>query len=1349
MYYYLSHDETRRLLSNPFSAFPEPTAQSRAAFQTKLAAINIAPAQYGRYDVEEIKSDALCLSKEANIDELSALRIVLLEWQTRPASQLLHGFADEEITSLHDAAGISNFRSTIGGSQIADTLASIDARKANPKLFGCTKAKKTRIVETYISERLNLLKVSHQLMSAAAWYKNLGRSKLHEEDPSKYEKPDMSWLERLALPIWDMSHGKPGSVDKLLQGCIKFIEEKIGTLDRGSGFFKDDGGDLEIEALWSKSGLTEIIHMMQIMILHVQASPKITTTSVLTSWLQLMARYDYLECLHPMSDLLGDLLEPLGMLAATTSLSLLKLSQSMELLQDPPSEAPKNANDTPYFLDLAAIGQINETFLELAESCLRTASPAVFAWGTILHTLRDLAMESRDARELRQSQLAIDSFNASGPASSASRSHEHSIYEDLFEKCNIEHSDSDDPVDTLIRSAVDGSHVLNIAAILAESATSIVGLSNDHMTGLWIEVLLLDLLRNGTSFLGYLPELMVATLATLSGTKDILEGLGSPASDQMVDARRIFLHDELLMEQLLCVAKNRFPYEAVPFLKLCQTLATCDEVDDDGLPLIFEHLEKMETYTQILPSDFQGYQTIREDENANYVSLLEPVRMQDFSSRNTPQMHQSSSKALMKHDALELPAGTVGQIISETRPAVVLWHSEYSCLNFLGRWLHSGRHVGEPSLEITAEIMGLFANLLATVTRNSKKSEALAAASRILGDASDGLDRGEDIVALIFDKLEDSLQISNLRAGPERSLDLITAGLHFVEALIPVAPGRVWPYLSRSSLLGVKGEGGLLAHIVSAIEVPSGDFPFLLASVKIFEALVEDAVSQAVTRKAPSENSTRFAASSDTGSGVPTHSMSRTLTVFGNIMTEVYETSTNWRFNSLEQKLTISNTLASSFANTLYFVYGVDDTESSSAKLNGVLSDLAAQIVRVFRSATSDDLPFNPVLRIIMDGLNTPTSTLFVKPSILWAVQVQRTLRLATLLIQIGGHLEMDPSLFEDQMFKATPTLVRLYVTHESYRLPVISLLDILIRKAASTSTAEPPSLLGHLGPETSCHFLDILSYLDRPLNDPALYAAIWNFLATLVSKRQQWFAIFLLTGSSPRHSMSKKNPEEKLSSRRGKASLVVALDLLADISNTDPRITISMLNFVARAQENFPWATTDLQKHPTFFTSILNYVANLGDSKEDTLQRCDQLQIAALVADLAAVYLHFSDDAREMKFIQKLILPIKWYANNAVDVSAYNTSLHANLKKNFAARYKGCQLVNFKRTGLTRRSLGQDYFYDLTIGKKLLDHDSGWTGKTGNGFADELARANVNLSVVEAQIVRTMNLLSVLHTDL
>ena len=86
--------------------------------------------------------------------------------------------------------------------------------------------------------------------------------------------------------------------------------------------------------------------------------------------------------------------------------------------------------------------------------------------------------------------------------------------------------------------------------------------------------------------------------------------------------------------------------------------------------------------------------------------------------------------------------------------------------------------------------------------------------------------------------------------------------------------------------------------------------------------------------------------------------------------------------------------------------------------------------------------------------------------------------------------------------------------------------------------------------------------------------------------------------------------------------------------------------------------------------------------------------------------------------------------------MSDYNSSLHANFARNFAKRYPGCSIDDFKRTLLVPRDLGSQYYYALDVAEAMLSYDAGWAGSRHNGFRREMETANLNLSLVEAEVV-------------
>ncbi|KAK2764326.1 hypothetical protein FQN54_009018 [Arachnomyces sp. PD_36] len=1327
---FLTHPESAQLLARRFDPFPKASPQTKSAYESKTAAINVTAAARSRYNLDEVKDDTLWLSKKTSIDEVSALRIAVLEWQSRPAGQLLGGFSEEETISLENAGTADNFRVTLGGPNPSDSLQRT-ARRSDSTTFLSNDARQLRLLRLYLSEKRYILKVFQLLFC----------SSLHQQLPSYYadsvsdkgkgkEVIRATKVEELAETVFQ---AHTGGREISPRECVDGIQSRIAALEKGSGWFTPEDDNHVIEVTWQENAIAEATHIMQILFLQLQSSKVIPSADILLSWLRLMASYDFLENFTPPSNGQNTLGLPFQGLVALTTLAFLKLPESILAVQEngsPQSQTPSGS--TPYFLSREMIGEINEIFLNAAAQNLTAASPAVFAWSLILFPMREIALAIKEDREARQLDHALDEWASTSPAG-LPPSHEQSTYEELIERARNP-AFEEDFVAFLASRAVDGSHVFDTVITLATHPGLLSDLEDGGLTSSWVRLALLDLIRSSTTCLDYMPELIMAVLAILSGPDRpwILGKDNTP--NHISDPKSIFLSDSIMMENFFKIAQSRFPYEAIPFLKLCRALTDCSKVDDEGLPIVAHELKNMDTFTQAVSPGFQGYETVREDENANFVSLLQPLQMIESKTNFSTSRYGTRDNALVTTTSSMVPASTSGQVISDSKPSVVMWHHRYSCLGFLGGMLdHLASNNVSGDDEVVTEVIGLLTDLVVSAQNYAKQKGTESSAKRILELASDGLDRDGDILTVVFDIFERSLQQASCAATSNRPLDTAVSCLRFIHAVADFLPGRVWPLLARSSLLGADGNGGMLAAIVSAVEVTTGDYSFLLGSIRIFDAMIDDAVKHAAMRRTCKVPSAKSDHATDFNAGVPSYIMTNILLTFTRTMIEVYTSNANWRFNNADHQLTINTTIATALEKILYYTHGIDDVSKPESKITGVFSASASYILDILRPTTDDELTFNPVVRIILDGLQTETSHTYFHKNFLFVKQVQSALKLSVKLIEVGKLLDSPLALLEKQLFKIAPVLVRLYVLHDDYKLHVLTLLNLLIARAASDPDHEPPSLLGHLGAESSCLFLDTLSIFDKPLKRITLYVAIWQFLSTLVSKRQQWLAVFLLTGSSPRHSL--KHGGKSSPTMRGKPFLESSLDLLSRIDKVKPRAAAAALDFVARAQENWPWATTELRKHPNFFPNIFSYVANLKLNDCNPLDQCYNTKIAALIADLCAVYLHSAKEARDWTLFKTLIPSISWYSKNAVQVSGYNGSLHINLHKNFEMKYPGLSLLNFKRTTLEPRQLGHGYFYDTTLGGKLLGYDFAWTGSRNQGFGEEFERANLNLSLVEAQV--------------
>ncbi|KAI9792731.1 MAG: hypothetical protein M1816_001830 [Peltula sp. TS41687] len=1353
---FLSDTQTVRLLQRPFNAFSTPTPQTKAVFQTLTAAIHLTPKNDGRYDGQQLKSDVVWLTNAAKIDEISALRIVIIELQSRAESQLASGLTEEESTSLQDIVGTP-----------ADALSASLPPLSTAGAFESESNRRARLARLYLSERRHLLKVTEILVRTAL-------SKGLFADRKGKRKATLDWVDGLGKTILNARCSGGTSFEPFLNECLLALRQRIDGLQSGSGFQADPSEDTDLELEWGKCLLLEMIHILQLMFTMVNSLDSLPSMSFFLAWSRFVGEYAFFDKFGLPVESLQVLVPPFQSLISIISLDLLKLPRMVEFLLNSPDDTPAPSPDThpPFILDTSSIYEIHSTLMAAADSLITVAGPMLFAWGIILQTLREVVSSRKEKLDVEQSQHAVEGFpetdtSTTGEGSSSPTQDRHlwtgptpppfSSADGALQRTVLEYvlksvmhvSPNLDPIQYLAKCVVNGTHVFDVIYNLASKFCTIFMSEGNGEAGLRMRMVLLELIRYSRDWVQYVPEVISATLGVLTADESFWSFVDRSKLPDDFDPVAAFLGDnDTLTPKLLGVALARFPLEILPLLNFLKALSAGLHTNKEGKLSAIAILESMESHTQALPAGFRAYDTIREEENTNQVILRADMRL--FTDRGIRTLSASHNQ---KNGAEIIPNGTEGRVVDDSNSIVVQWIYKYSGLRHLGKLLESvveSNNVADnlshldSEKGITTETIKLFAVLLTSLRKLSvlgrDPGATEEAAHRLLAEASQGIgQRSGDVITVILAVFENEIQEPRHSPADEWSMNLLISCTHFIFALTPILPGRVWPFLARSGLLDLDGRGGRLAEIVTSAEIVTGHFDFLIGCIRVFEALVEEAIAHAVARKATNTAPTRFAKANNLGTGISVQVMSKVILAFVRALVDTFESFSNWRYAVLDEKLEIGRRILTVFDTILLHTQGIDDANDPNDKITSMLNPAASYLMEVFLSPSSTSVAISPLLGLFSDGVKTPHTTLFFATTDLWIRQTISALKFSTTLIRVGASLGRQGARLETRIFQVAPLLVRTYSASISYRRPVVALLEAMITSAASAK-GEPLSLPGHLGPQTARNFLHILSRFSRPLEDEELDMGIWNLMSAIVSSRQQWFAIYLLTGSPPRESLSKSGDAAKERSTGDKHILGQALDGLATINQISPKSALVMLEFVASAGDYWPWSVSEVHKRQEVLSSLSDYLddlrfrINVTDNNKSK-ETCDALRMSSLILDIFAIYIHYAQQFGDTSFAKQLVSKIDWsIAEKAVVVDGYNFSLHANLKKNFEARFPGCRLSSFRRTKSVRVELGSNYYYNIDYARKMLEHDSSWLGVRGSGLQGELERANNNLSVIEAQ---------------
>ena len=297
---HLTDSHTLDLLVRSFAPFPPPTSQTRSSFETKTSAINVPPSNGGQYDIKQIKDDTLWLSKETGIDEMAALRIIMLEWQMRSSLQLIQCTTADEMVQLGIIAENGSLQFLQRSPQSSILAKSSRSGESAKHSFESLESRQDRILKVYLSERRYLLKTSQYIISRVLCQAIHSRS---EQSRGK-DAGRGDWVREIGNTLL-ASYDVDGVSLKLGRNAIvcavDALQARTTGLEQGSGWFKDQGLREDTEAAWATNQILEMIHIMEIILVLLGSSIKLTRSDAILSWFNFMGKYGFFEVFEPVS----------------------------------------------------------------------------------------------------------------------------------------------------------------------------------------------------------------------------------------------------------------------------------------------------------------------------------------------------------------------------------------------------------------------------------------------------------------------------------------------------------------------------------------------------------------------------------------------------------------------------------------------------------------------------------------------------------------------------------------------------------------------------------------------------------------------------------------------------------------------------------------------------------------------------------------------------------------------------------------------------------------------------------------------------------------------------------------
>lgn len=1287
------------------------------------------PSPSDSYSIDTLKDDARWLSKNVNVNEVAALRIVLVEYQSRARSHLTGPLSTQDLANIQEAAGV-------GDTQASATLAllnvttAVDA-EATWADFESETRRRHRLLATYLSERRSFLGAADALITFLIYSRSSAASPELDRLRRAVVVGAFEFDEDAARPNTSRLEALAPTYIRILGDCFNRTQVAPESLDNK---MQTEGFELD----WIRTALTEAIHALSLtfQILDLR-NPIFAPPEVVVQWFSLMDQCEFFDTVAGGPEAIAELVIPLRSLVAVISLKVLNIDRALSHLDQ---EFDLLDTEDPYLASSDALGAIHSTIAAAAGAGLLTTLPVVFAWSLILHQMHLGYQERAERRDLLQNQRAQAGFELEYEPSSRQRrnsagsivSIEASSYDLFLASQQLERSI--EPAENMARLATARGQVYDLMSEMAVCLGSGQLAAFRTVLGARARLVFQDLLKRSSSYVGYQAEPVSSLLSVLSGGSqywDISADAPSDASTLAIYTR--MLTDDALNIQYTSQSQNRFPYEFLPFASLCRILSAALVADVETAEKITTLLLRTPSLTVNWdPRWDRSYELVFEDENTNSFQLTRDIDLFDSTSK--------TNRRFSTEEKCTIPRGTYGRFVTDVGRVAKL-EFEHSALalfakrvevNLMAGAYDSG--LGYLSIDELVEGISLLATVLRAETLRASKTDS-DRGLRILAEASRLLPRGKDILSIICDMI-DSLVEEELVDLDGPKIAALTSCVQFLHAALAVCPGRVWSYMARCALINSDTRSGRLSRLTVSLDVFAERFDLLSSAVKLFSSLIDSAVASAVQRRTGVGLGNRSHAEENPWIGASDKILSRVSLSIAQTALDVFENSATWRFPSEIDRSVLVRDVVGIMHKVVSCTYSVGSADAPKSLTNS-LAPAAEYVVESFLSSSSSSLRFQPLLATLLVAFQIPDSTLYHRHARIVSERLTTILAFATTLLRVADYLDQASGVIQTQLFKSASVIARLPAIRHAFRMPAVSLLSALVESAGKAS-GEPPSLLGYLGPQISRSFIQIASQLDKPFNRMPEVVSTWKFFSTILRNRQQWMANCLLTGKTPREALK---GDAKIAQLSAGSVLATALEKLSSISKVASQERLAVLDFFTSAQNYWPWTIFAMQKDRAFLQHLRAYVRELKApavmAKADSAEACYQARIAAYIAETFAMQLyHLRQMRQEQAFAAEVVNDLDYFLRDGVQVADYNSSLHANFARNFARRYPGCAVDDFKRTLLVPRDLGSQYYYALDVAEAMLGSDDGWAGSKHNGFRREMETANLNLSLVEAEVV-------------
>ena len=440
----------------------------------------------------------------------------------------------------------------------------------------------------------------------------------------------------------------------------------------------------------------------------------------------------------------------------------------------------------------------------------------------------------------------------------------------------------------------------------------------------------------------------------------------------------------------------------------------------------------------------------------------------------------------------------------------------------------------------------------------------------------------------------------------------------------------------------------------------------------------------------------------------------------------------------------------------------IDALHSPENRVTGIITPSADRVLEMFLAQENEmGRPFESlfyacyIAKEVFETRDDGLEAELVRKAVNWSLS---SLALSETIIRTRPLVAPDALGFELQIYRQLKLLNSLLFLRPSLQRPIFSLLRTLLL-APQQENREQPSILAHLGGDEKTHIPLLIELATDPIIYPETRRAVWKYAAGIMASQQQGLAILLLfgaeTGRKTAHKPAVVEDKEETETLLRKAVTMVVEDELKPKDMLERQVfgihtyfevnIDAIVDFLSKAHNSWAPILSTLRQDKALWAKLLILLAWSGtmvDSAEpapQTLQNCWRLHTAAAAVDAIAVEVFHAGNMSQAASIEvlrdllvtKKDIRLQDIASEAFRIRGYRDSLFFHLRRNFQSKFPNSDILRFQRSVRSERQFGEEYFFDISIGRAILEGDSAWAG-----FEKEIRLANLNMSIVDAQLV-------------